>query len=377
MALSIFYQFFLLGCTSFGGPAAHLGIFKKHFVDNLGWIGHERYGAMISLSQILPGPGSSQVGFAIGLERAGIIGGIAAFIGFTLPSFLIMLMLAMTATQMHGVFDNVISGLKLFAVVIVADAILNMAKSFCKTTALKIVTFVSTLILLLFPNLHAQLWLLLGVAFVASLYSFSAIPDTKKRAKLMLNWPVLAVFFGLFALTFADLPNVLFSQFYQAGALVFGGGHVVLPLLQNSVPELSQESFLTAYAAAQAVPGPMFSIATYLGAEVGSANAVLSAMLATIAIFLPGLLLMWACHHNWQSLSALPRFASITAALNAAVVGLLAAAFYNPIWLSSVQSIWHIAFAVGGFALLKYFKPPIWMMLLLFASIGILLPHMP
>ena len=203
MALSIFYQFFLLGCTSFGGPAAHLGIFKKHFVDNLGWLTNERYSAMISLSQILPGPGSSQVGFAIGLERAGIFGGIAAFLGFTLPSFLIMLFLAITATQMQGSFAAIIAGLKLFAVVVVADAVIGMAKSFCKTTPLKIVTFVSTLLLLFSPTLHTQLWLLVGVAFAASFYRFSSIPDTHTNATShKLNWPgawsVLGVIYAYF-----------------------------------------------------------------------------------------------------------------------------------------------------------------------------------
>ncbi|CAH9065420.1 putative chromate transport protein [Pseudoalteromonas holothuriae] len=377
MALSIFYQFFLLGCTSFGGPAAHLGIFKKHFVDNLGWLPNERYGAMISLSQILPGPGSSQVGFAIGLERAGILGGIAAFIGFTLPSFLLMLMLAMTASELPEPIENIIVGLKLFAVVVVADAIFSMAKSFCKTTPLKVITFISTLALLLLPSLHTQLWLLVIVAVVAYFYRFSPIVDDKNNSPIMLNWSVLGLFFAVFALTFFGLPNNLFAQFYQAGALVFGGGHVVLPLLQNGVSGLSQESFLTAYAAAQAVPGPMFSIASFLGAEVGGEHAFASSLLATVAIFLPGLLLMWACHHSWQSLSSLPKFASISAALNAAVVGLLAAAFYNPIWQSAVYSLWHIALVIGGFILLKYAKPPIWMMLLLFCGVGVLLPHLP
>ena len=178
-------------------------------------------------------------------------------------------------------------------------------------------------------------------------------------------------------LTFFGLPESTFAQFYQAGALVFGGGHVVLPLLQSSVPELTQESFLTAYAAAQAVPGPMFSIATFLGAKVSEQYVVLGAVIATLAIFLPGLLLMWACHHNWQSLSALPKFASITAALNAAVVGLLAAAFYDPILQSAVHSLWHIIIVVAGLALMKFAKPPIWMLLLLFCIIGTVLPYLP
>ncbi|WP_105169349.1 chromate efflux transporter [Pseudoalteromonas sp. T1lg23B] len=374
MALSIFYQFFLLGCTSFGGPAAHLGFFKKHFVDNLGWLSNERYAAMISLSQILPGPGSSQVGFAIGLERAGIFGGIAAFLGFTLPSFLIMLLLAMSASQLDSALLGVINGLKLFAVVIVADAVLSMAKSFCKTIPLKLVAFVSTMVLLLLPSLQAQLLVLAVTACVACVYRFSVIPTHNVHtANNKVNLPVLSLFSLLFLITFFGLPNELFAQFYQAGALVFGGGHVVLPLLQNTVSELSQDSFLTAYAAAQAVPGPMFSIATYLGATLASEHIWLFAVIATVAIFLPGLLLMWAFHNNWQSLSSLPRFASVTCALNAAVVGLLAAALYNPIWQSAVYSITHMLTVIGGFVLFKYFKPPIWMMLLLFCVVGMLL----
>ncbi|MCF6437536.1 MULTISPECIES: chromate efflux transporter [Pseudoalteromonas] len=374
MALSIFYQFFLLGCTSFGGPAAHLGFFKKHFVDNLGWISNERYAAMISLSQILPGPGSSQVGFAIGLERAGILGGVAAFLGFTLPSFLIMLLLAMTASQLDNSLLGVMNGLKLFAVVIVADAVLSMAKSFCKTGPLKLVAFISTLVLLILPSLHTQLLVLALAALVACVYRFSPIP-THNTSTINggINFPVLAAFSLLFIITFFGLPNELFAQFYQAGALVFGGGHVVLPLLQNTVSELDQNSFLTAYAAAQAVPGPMFSIATYLGATLASEHIWLFAVIATVAIFLPGLLLMWAFHNNWQSLSSLPRFASVTCALNAAVVGLLAAALYNPIWQSAVYTLTHMIIVIGGFALFKLFKPPIWMMLLLFSTVGVLL----
>ncbi|MBE0366508.1 chromate efflux transporter [Pseudoalteromonas aurantia] len=373
MVLSIFYQFFLLGCTSFGGPAAHLGFFKKHFVDNLKWLSNERYSSMISLSQILPGPGSSQVGFAIGVERAGLLGGIAAFIGFTLPSFLIMVVLALSATQLQDNLTGVIHGLKLFAVVVVADAILSMAKSFCKTTALKLVTFASTLFILISPSIFSQIWLLVIAASMGMLYRFSPIPDSTTSKIGKWHWPALALFVGLFVLSFFGFSDYLYAPFYQAGALVFGGGHVVLPLLQNSVEHLSQESFLTAYAAAQAVPGPMFTIATYLGAVTQPDNVWFGAIIATLAVFLPGLLLMYSCHHSWHALSNLPKFASVTAAINAAVVGLLAAAFYQPIWSSSVTSLWHIAIVVAGFCCMKLFKPPIWMMLIAFASLGLFL----
>ncbi|MEJ6474296.1 chromate efflux transporter [Pseudoalteromonas piscicida] len=371
MFLKIFYQFFLLGCTSFGGPAAHLGFFKKHFVDNLKWISSERYANMISLSQILPGPGSSQVGFAIGLEKAGVAGGVAAFLGFTLPSFLLMVLLALTAEQLSGSALAIIDGLKLFAVVIVADAVLGMAKSFCKTTALKIVTFIATLVLLFLPSLGSQLGILVALAVIAYFYSFSNAPSAQGNPHSGTNWLVFALFIGLFLLTFAALPTQLFAEFYQAGALVFGGGHVVLPLLQTSVDNIAQETFLTAYAAAQAIPGPMFTIASFLGATAPETNPILGAIIATVAIFLPGLLLMWAFNQQWQSLIAMPRFASISAALNAGVVGILAAAFYQPIWLSAVHSWLDMVAVVLGFVVLKWLKPAIWQLLIAFVVFGL------
>jgi chromate transporter len=373
MVLSIFYQFFLLGCASFGGPAAHIGFFKKHFVDNLNWLSNERYSAMVSLSQILPGPGSSQVGFAIGVERAGILGGVAAFIGFTLPSFLIMFLLALTASELQGTLNAMIHGLKLFAVIIVADAILTMAKSFCKTPALKVITFASTLFMLISPSVFSQLWLLLMASVAGMIYRFSPVPDISPHSDAKWQWPTLIIFVLLFVLSLMSLPSTTFSQFYQAGALVFGGGHVVLPLLQNSVEHISQENFLTAYAAAQAVPGPMFTIATYLGVVAHPDNIILGAIIATLAIFLPGLLLMYTFQNSWNALNNLPKFASITAAINAAVVGLLAAAFYHPIWSSSVFELGHIVIVVIGFTCMKLFKPPIWSMLIAFAALGFIL----
>ena len=376
MFLRIFYQFFLLGCTSFGGPAAHLSFFKKHFVDNLQWLSAERYANMISLSQILPGPGSSQVGFAIGLEKGGVFGGLAAFLGFTLPSFLIMTVLALTAEQLTGSALAIIYGLKLFAVVIVADAVLGMAKSFCKTTALKVVTFLATLTLLFLPSLSSQLGVLVAIAIAGYFYSFSNAPAEQSATSGNTNWAVLALFSVLFLLTFLQLPNTIFAEFYQAGALVFGGGHVVLPLLQTSVDNLPQESFLTAYAAAQAIPGPMFTIASFLGAKVTTSHPLIGASIATVAIFLPGLLLMWAFINQWQRLIAMPKFASISAALNAGVVGILAAAFYQPIWLAAVHSVTDIVAVALGFAVLKWLKPAIWQLLLGFVVYGLVIGNL-
>lgn len=203
MLIAIFRQFFLLGCMSFGGPAAHLGYFKRHFVDTLNWLTNTRYAQLISLSQALPGPGSSQVSFAIGVERAGVLGGIAAFIGFTLPSFLIMLLLAISAHQFDAVYFAIIAGLKLFAVVIVADATLSMAKSFCTSAALKLLAVLSTLALILFPLLGTQIAILITAAAVGAIWPLLKLnpePAQQSKSKSNINWLALGLFTLLLAL---------------------------------------------------------------------------------------------------------------------------------------------------------------------------------
>lgn len=376
MLIAIFRQFFLLGCMSFGGPAAHLGYFKRHFVDTLNWLTNTRYAQLISLSQALPGPGSSQVSFAIGVERAGVLGGIAAFIGFTLPSFLIMLLLAISAHQFDAVYFAIIAGLKLFAVVIVADATLSMAKSFCTSAALKLLAVLSTLALILFPLLGTQIAILITAAAVGAIWpllKLNSEPAQQSKSKSNINWLALGLFTLLLALSFIPLTTelALFTPFYQAGAMVFGGGHVVLPVLQASVPALSSDQFLSAYASAQAVPGPMFTIATYLGAQLSTEQPLFGAIIATVLIFMPGFLLILAFQKSWLNLANKPRFASVIAALNASVVGFLAAALYSPIWTSAVHNFWHIALVIAAFAWLRLKKPPIWWLLILFITTGL------
>jgi chromate transporter len=377
MLIAIFRQFFLLGCMSFGGPAAHLGYFKRHFVDTLNWITNTRYAQLISLSQALPGPGSSQVSFAIGVERAGILGGITAFVGFTLPSFLIMVILAISAHQFDAVYYAIIAGLKLFAVVIVADATLSMAKSFCKSAVLKLLAVLSTLALVLLPVLSTQIAVLVIAATIGAIWPLlklgEATQNTNTDTKSNINWVALSLFALLLAISFAPLGEefALFAPFYQAGAMVFGGGHVVLPVLQAGVPALSDDQFLSAYASAQAIPGPMFTIATYLGAQLNTAQPLFGALVATLLIFAPGFLLMLAFQKSWLNLANKPRFASSIAALNAAVVGFLAAALYSPIWTSAVHSWLHIGLVVVAFAWLRLKKPPIWWLLILFISVGL------
>ncbi|BDF96242.1 chromate efflux transporter [Pseudoalteromonas sp. KAN5] len=381
MLLAIFKQFFLLGCMSFGGPAAHLGYFKRHFVDNLKWLTTQRYAQLISLSQALPGPGSSQVGFAIGVERGGLLGGIAAFIGFTLPSLLIMILLAISTHQFDAIYFAIIAGLKLFAVVIVADATLSMAKSFCTNWILKILAVASTILLILIPNLTSQIAVLVIAASVGAIWPMLNLnnDESKTTTKAGINWFALLLFALLLALSFIPLNEsiALFAPFYQAGAMVFGGGHVVLPILQAGLPTLSTEQFLTAYASAQAVPGPMFTIASYLGAQFEGIQPVVGALIATILIFLPGLLLMFALQNSWLQLAKRPRFASSIAALNAAVVGFLAAALYSPIWTSAIHSIWHSVIVAAAFAWLRLAKPPIWWLLIAFISMGLLQYYLP
>ena len=382
MLVAIFRQFFLLGCMSFGGPAAHLGYFKRHFVDTLNWLSDTRYAQLISLSQALPGPGSSQVGFAIGVERAGVIGGITAFIAFTLPSFLIMLLLAVSAHQFDAVYFAIIAGLKLFAVVIVADATLTMAKSFCTSAALKLIAVMSTLALLLFPLLGTQIAILVSAAAIGAIWPLLQLntqTEPKADTKSAFRWLPLGLFVLLLAISFIPLGDdlALFAPFYQAGAMVFGGGHVVLPVLQAGVPALSNDQFLSAYASAQAIPGPMFTIATYLGAQLTSEQPLIGAIAATLLIFTPGFLLMLAFQKSWLNLASKPRFASSIAALNAAVVGFLAAALYSPIWISAVHNLWQVALVIAAFAWLRMKKPPIWWLLALFISVGLVQHYLP
>tara|TARA_B100001059_G_scaffold226859_1_gene255894 strand:- start:15996 stop:17147 length:1152 start_codon:yes stop_codon:yes gene_type:complete len=374
MLLVIFKQFFLLGCMSFGGPAAHLGYFKRHFVDNLRWLNSERYAQLISLSQALPGPGSSQVSFAIGVEKGGLLGGLCAFIGFTLPSFLIMFFLALSAHQFGNIYFAVIAGLKLFAIVIVADATYSMAVSFCKTHLLKLIAVLSTLSLIIFSQFSSQIFVLIIAAIIGWLYPQHKLPQHENVSKpVKVSWLPFIIFAVLLIASFLPFGewSSLFAPFYQTGAMVFGGGHVVLPILQASIPSLETEQFLSAYASAQAIPGPMFTIATYLGAELTPHSPLLGALIATLLIFLPGFLLMLAFLKSWLQLADKPRFAGSIAALNAAVVGFLAAALYSPIWLSTINNIWQIVLVVTAFTWLRVAKPPIWWLLLGFIGIAL------
>lgn len=378
-AFTIFKQFFLLGWISFGGPAAHIGYFRTTFVDKLNWLNDKDYAQLVALSQFLPGPGSSQVGFAVGYQRGGLAGAIAAFCGFTLPSVLLMLALAILSSSVidSTLFQGVIHGLKLLAVVVVADATLSMAGNFCRTKLTSAITVATAAVLLLIPGLWSQT----AVLILAALSGFIWLkpkPDTltltTENADPSKQIPVSAsahlaqmplvlfavLLFGLPLLAQFSLAVRVFSDFYQAGSLVFGGGHVVLPLLQNIVGEqLSNDSFMTGYAAAQAVPGPMFTLATFLGYQLLPDSPILGALIATAGIFLPGFLLLLGVLKNWQLLAENPTVSGAINGVNAAVVGLLLSALYQPVFISAVHNTTDFALVICGFFLLRILKLPI------------------
>ncbi|HGS4915938.1 TPA: chromate efflux transporter [Vibrio cholerae] len=362
--LTIFRTFFALGWVSFGGPAAHIGYFRHTFVEKLGWLSEQEYAQFVALSQFLPGPGSSQVGFAIGYHRGGLAGAWAAFLGFTLPSVLIMLLLAGLSSHLLDtpLFEQVIHGLKLLAIIVVADACLTMYRNFCQqrlTAGLCVLTAVA---ITLAPSLLTQFAVLLLAALVGQA-RLAPQPSSSLEA-FRPSWLSLLLFVSLLLglpLLAASSPLVeLFGHFFQAGSLVFGGGHVVLPLLQNALGDsLSTDQFLTGYAAAQAVPGPMFTLATYLGYVLTPDMPVVGALIATLAVFLPGFLLLLGVLKNWSALAQRPKVAGAMPGVNACVVGLLLAALYQPVWSSTVHAPLDWAVLLIGFFLFKVLRLPL------------------
>ncbi|ELK8586938.1 TPA: chromate efflux transporter [Vibrio vulnificus] len=373
--LQIFKTFFWLGWISFGGPAAHIGYFRHTFVEKLKWISDEEYAQLVALSQFLPGPGSSQVGFGLGYKKGGLPGACAAFLGFTLPSVVIMLLLALVSSQVTdtALFQNVVHGLKLLAVVVVADAAWGMYKNFCRSPLTVGICVATAVALLVFSGIATQI----AVLILAALIGVIALKGENKATEhgftpSLTPLVIFAALLLLLPLLTTTQPLVrLFNEFYQAGSLVFGGGHVVLPLLQNIVGEqISQDAFLTGYAAAQAVPGPMFTFATYIGYVLHPSSPILGAIVATLAVFLPGFLLMLGVLKNWQLLAANPRVSGALQGVNAAVVGLLVAALYQPVFSSAVSSGLDVGLILIGFYLQKQIKVPILALVLFFMLSG-------
>ena len=382
--LEVFCVFLRLGLTSFGGPIAHLGYFRNEFVVRRKWLGEEEYADLVALCQFLPGPASSQVGFSLGVIRGnGILGGLAAWAGFTLPSAVLLVAFAFGATAFSGVVGTgVLHGLKLVAVAVVAQALWGMAPNLTPDRSRVGIALVSVGIVTLAGGMFSQIAAILCGALVGLWLG----TGEQVRPQARLHVPVSSFSGGVALLVFVSIfliltlavwatgvqALVLFGAFYRSGALVFGGGHVVLPLLQAQVVApgwVSGETFLTGYGLAQAVPGPLFTFAAYLGAvvQVGP-NGVSGALIALVGIFLPGLLLVYGMLPYWDALRARPLAQAAMRGANAAVVGILAAALYNPVWTSAVHSATDFALALAGFLLLVVWKLQPWIVVILMAS---------
>ncbi len=388
-AWSIFWIFLKLGLTSFGGPIAHLGYFRNEFVLRRQWLDDARYGDLVALCQFLPGPASSQVGFALGVLRGGgLPGGLAAWVGFTLPSALLMFAFALGAAGLSGAAANgVVHGLKLVAVAVVAQAVWGMARTLTPDRRRIAIALAAIAIVILASGPAGQLaaiaagagagyWLCRGP--VAQPGAELSVPIGRRAGSAALVlFAVLLLGLALLAALTAYRPLALFDAFYRSGALVFGGGHVVLPLLQAETVAsgwIPNETFLAGYGLAQALPGPLFAFAAFLGAQAGmTASALAGAAIALLALFLPGLLLVYGTLPFWDRLRrhAAARHAMMGA--NAAVVGILAAALADPVWTGAVFDVRDAGIALAGFLLLVVWKTPPWIVVILSAAAGVML----
>ncbi|WP_288833474.1 chromate efflux transporter [uncultured Corynebacterium sp.] len=384
-ALGVFRVFLRLGMTSFGGPVAHLGYFREEFVERKKWMGEKEYADIVALCQFLPGPASSQVGMAVGLRRAGFAGMLAAWAAFTLPSVVLMVAFALGVARLGDIAGaGWLLGLKAAAVAVVAHAVLGMATNLVTDRWRALIAAAAACVVLLVPGPFAQvaaiaLGALGGLALPRKRSEFG--PDTAERASRV-PVPVAVACLGAFVALLVVLPILartggpaahIFDTFYRAGALVFGGGHVVLPLLeQATVPPglVDHDTFLAGYGAAQAVPGPLFTFASFLGASAHGVTWWWGALVATVAIFLPAALLVVGALPFWESLRRHSAAAGVFAGANAAVVGILGAALYNPVFTAGVTGATTMAVAVAAFTALQAWKAPAWAVVIGAALVG-------
>lgn len=389
----VFLVFLRLGVTSFGGPIAHLGYFRDEFVSRRRWVSDDEYADLVALCQFLPGPASSQVGFALGLTRAGLAGALAAFLAFTLPSALVMLAVASASSLLDGpLAQGALDGLKIVAVAVVAQAVWGMARTLTPDARRAGIAVVAATCALLLAGSAGQL-IAIALGAVAGIWLCRDAAASAPAAIVRVGIPrwLGVASLATFAVLLLALPLLtalttsgsvaLADAFYRAGALVFGGGHVVLPLLDAGLVQtgwVSPEQFLTGYGAAQAVPGPLFTVAAYLGAvsDVGPGGAA-GAALALVAIFLPGFLLLVGVLPFWSALRTRPWTAPIVRGANAAVVGILAAALYTPVFTTAVLDAASFALALVCFVLLVSFRVPSWAVVLVGAAAGVALTFLP
>jgi len=384
----VFSAFLLLGLTSFGGPIAHLGYFRTEFVERRRWLSEAAYADLVALCQFMPGPASSQVGFALGLMRAGPWGAAAAWTAFTLPSAIALVLFALGAAVLDGpISQGIIHGLKIMAVAIVAHAVWGMARSLCPDPRRAGIALAAVFTVVLVSGPSGQVaaivvGALAGMALCRA-HTKASAPELPLLVSVRAGrWAGLA-----FVILLAGLPLLVWASpsatlaimeaFYHAGALVFGGGHVVLPLLEAEVVQsgwVSADAFLTGYGAAQAVPGPLFTFAAYLGAMIAPhGSSLLGAALALVMIFLPGILLLVAVLPHWNRFRRRDSAQALMHGANAAVVGILGTALYQPVWTSAILGPREFALALTGFLLLNVWKLPAWAVVIILASGGILI----
>ena len=364
-ALEVLFTFLKLGLTSFGGPVAHIGYYRLEIVEKKRWISENQFAQLLAICQFLPGPASSQFGFSVGLLRAGWLGAIAAFVAFTLPSAALLVGFASLLPCLSGtVGDAAIHGLKLVALAFVAHAVFAMNRQLCPDPSRQTMAVVSAATVLVAGSAQVQIFVIALAALAGLLICRNVKTPEQENLKVgygvVAGWLLLTTFAALLAISLLQTATAdhgwlaVSGAFYRVGALVFGGGHVVLPLLEQTVVApgwVSGEAFLAGYGAAQAVPGPLFSVAAYLGAQLpGSSGGISGATLALLAIFLPGFLLVSAALPLWQVVAAHPAAGRAIAGVNAAVVGLLAAALYSPVFTSAIKSA--VDAAIGLVALL-------------------------
>ncbi|MEK0362857.1 chromate efflux transporter [Pseudomonas sp. CBC3] len=376
---TIFLVFLRLGLTSFGGPVAHLGYFREEFVNRRRWLDEAGYADLVALCQFLPGPASSQVGIAIGLLRGGYRGSLAAWAGFTLPSAIALMLFAFGISSWgEAVPDGLLHGLKIVAVAVVAQAVWGMACNLCTDRTRITIALLAACAVLAMHNAWAQLSVIV-LAGLAGLMLFrptskgSLAPHQGRQGRSVAGLFLLSFFALLMALPPLAAASssqllALFDTFYRAGALVFGGGHVVLPLLQAEVVPngwVSNDIFLAGYGAAQAVPGPLFTFSAFLGGSIGTGSAgLINAAVCLVAIFIPSFLLVVGVMPFWDRVRANLRVQAALGGVNAAVVGLLLAALYDPVWTSAIFSPVDFALALVALVALMVWKLPPWLVVL-------------
>jgi chromate transporter len=381
-ALEVFAVFLRLGLTSFGGPIAHLGYFRDELVARRKWLDERTYADLVALCQFLPGPASSQVGMAVGIARAGIPGALAAWLGFTAPSAIALIAFAYGVEALGPGSGGWLHGLKVVAVAVVAQAVWGMARSLTPDRPRITLAVIAVLVMLAWPTALGQIGAIVAGAIAGRL--LLAPPAAAAPAAIAFpvsrRWAVVAwvAFFGLLVglplgarLTSSETIAIV-DGFYRAGSLVFGGGHVVLPLLQAEVVPpgwVDNEAFLAGYGAAQAVPGPLFTFAAYLGTVMnGPLTGWMGGLVCLVAIFLPSFLLVVGALPFWDRLRASPAAQSMLAGVNAAVVGLLLAALYDPVWTSAIRGPADFGLALAAFALLAFWRASPWLVVVLTAA---------